>query len=244
MRHRVVVPLDRVAQRQQRIARGQRRGRCRSSGRRGRGPGRSARRHWRQSARRRCWPPAAGSPTGPPVRPAARGGAARSAASSRSLAKSPSARCAQAGMPRSTSRAISASICACDSRSPASSSRRASGVPAMSYQARMTKPPFIVTGRIGACGKMKRAPPTAARSSSCAMGTKSLPSAPRPCSTIRLAPGSSALCISMVSSVIGRLARAPVERRPAGALRACCACSAKRCRQTASATRPARPPRP
>ena len=44
----------------------------------------------------------------------------------------------EAGMPRSISRAIRASICACDWRSPVSSSRRTSSGPKMSYQARIT----------------------------------------------------------------------------------------------------------
>src|SRR6218665_665210 len=47
----------------------------------------------------------------------------------------------------------------------------------------------MVTGCIGALGKMKRTPPSALRSSSSQMGTKSLPSAPRPCSTMMLVCG-------------------------------------------------------
>src|SRR5690348_2991734 len=58
----------------------------------------------------------------------------------------------------------------------------------------------MVTGITGACGKMKRTGPTACSCSSLANGTKSLPSAPRPCSTMTVAVGSGAVSISMVSS--------------------------------------------
>ena len=51
----------------------------------------------------------------------------------------------------------------------------------MSYQARITWPLLIVTGRIGACGKMKRSARPSGSGSSRTMGTKSQPSAPRPC---------------------------------------------------------------
>ena len=59
----------------------------------------------------------------------------------------------------------------------------------MSYQARIAMPPLIVTGCTGACGKTKRTGPTASSSNASAMGTKSFPSAPRPCSTMTLAVG-------------------------------------------------------
>ena len=84
MRHRVLVPLDRVAERDQRVAR---LARARDRDHRiaaCRGRGRSACRGWRRGARPRPSPPAAGSPTGRPGRRAARRGAARSSASSRS----------------------------------------------------------------------------------------------------------------------------------------------------------------
>src|SRR6476661_8289190 len=53
---------------------------------------------------------------------------------------------------------------------------------------------------VRACGKMKRMPGRPARSSSRTMGTKSLPSAPRPCSqmteTSGLSPVSTVTCSS------------------------------------------------
>src|SRR5580765_5957432 len=69
----------------------------------------------------------------------------------------------------------------------------------MSYQARITYPPLIVTGCSGAWGNTKR---TARPSnpSSGTTGTKSLPSAPRPCIQITLEVGSGAVSISMVGS--------------------------------------------
>ena len=54
----------------------------------------------------------------------------------------------------------------------------------MSYQARMTYPLFTVTGRIGACGNTKRTGSESGKPSSPTIGTKSWPSAPRPCSRI------------------------------------------------------------
>ncbi|EXI76061.1 MAG: hypothetical protein AW07_00575 [Candidatus Accumulibacter sp. SK-11] len=61
------------------------------------------------------------------------------------------------GMPREFSRASRASICRADSRTCSPSSRPgAKSGETMSYQARITKPPLIVTGRMGACGKTKR----------------------------------------------------------------------------------------
>jgi hypothetical protein len=59
-------------------------------------------------------------------------------------------------MPRARSRAMSASMCACDARTPSASSRRSPPTPRTSYQARITAPWLIVTARIGACGKTKR----------------------------------------------------------------------------------------
>src|SRR5262245_52679512 len=57
----------------------------------------------------------------------------------------------------------------------------------------------MVTGRIGACGKTKR---TAAPSSSSSftIGTKSLPSAPRPCIQMTAAAGFLPVSSSMTSS--------------------------------------------
>src|SRR5436189_5943102 len=70
----------------------------------------------------------------------------------------------------------------------------------MSYHARMTKPLFQVTGRNGACGKMKRAGRLAGRRSSGTMGSKSWPSAPRPCSQMMLATGFLPVSISIGGS--------------------------------------------
>ncbi len=54
----------------------------------------------------------------------------------------------------------------------------------MSYQARITNPLFTVTGRSGACGNTKRTGSESGKPSSSTIGTKSWPSAPRPCSSI------------------------------------------------------------
>ena len=62
----------------------------------------------------------------------------------------------------------------------------------MSYQARMRMPPFSVTGRTGACGNTKRTDSGAGSCSAGTIGTKSLPSAPRPCSQITAAFAGSA----------------------------------------------------
>ena len=67
----------------------------------------------------------------------------------------------------------------------------------MSYQARMRMPWLIVTGRTGACGKMKRTAPGS--SSSGTIGSKSWPSAPRPCSQMTQAAGLGPVSISMAS---------------------------------------------
>src|SRR5690606_29168880 len=88
----------------------------------------------------------------------------------------------EAGTPRSPSRAIRASTWAMDSRTPASSARFSMLRSRMSYQARMGTPPLMVTGRTGACGKTKRRAGQPGRTSSGTMGSKSWPSAPRPCS--------------------------------------------------------------
>src|SRR5512142_995298 len=52
----------------------------------------------------------------------------------------------------------------------------------MSYHARIGKPLLIVTGRTGACGNTKRTDSVSGSRISSTIGTKSLPSAPRPCS--------------------------------------------------------------
>src|SRR5690606_6957237 len=70
----------------------------------------------------------------------------------------------------------------------------------MSYQARIGTPLLIVTGRTGACGKTNRIAGQSSRTSSGTSGTKSLPSAPRPCSQITAQRGSGPVSRSMVSS--------------------------------------------
>src|SRR5438105_8439660 len=96
----------------------------------------------------------------------------------------------EAAMPRAFSRAMSSPTAACDSRMPRSSGMRAMSPWVMSYQARITKPLLIVTGRIGACGKTNRRARPSGSGSSRTIGTKSQPSAPRPCSQMTLPAGS------------------------------------------------------
>jgi len=91
---------------------------------------------------------------------------------------------------------IMSSISFCEAFIPASSSRPPPNWK-MSYQARMRMPLLMVTGRIGACGKTKRT--GRGTSSSGTMGSKSCPSAPRPCSQITAAPGSGPVSISIAS---------------------------------------------
>src|SRR5882724_12154877 len=69
----------------------------------------------------------------------------------------------------------------------------------MSYQARITKPPLMVTGRIGACGNTKRMP-SGGSDSSRTIGTKSLPSAPSPCSQMTEWLGFGLVSISITCS--------------------------------------------
>ena len=101
-----------------------------------------------------------------------------------------------ASTPRFFSRAMSCSTCACDSRMPRSSGSRAMSFIAMSYQARICMPLLMVTARSGACGKMKRSASEAGSGSSRTMGTKSHPSAPRPCSQITVPAGSAPVASS------------------------------------------------
>ena len=70
----------------------------------------------------------------------------------------------------------------------------------MSYHARIGKPLLIVTGRTGACGNTKRSESDFGSRISSTIGTKSLPSAPRPCSQITDAFG----CAPVSSSMQGR----------------------------------------
>src|ERR1700733_15956384 len=69
----------------------------------------------------------------------------------------------------------------------------------MSYHARIAMPLLIVTGRTGALGKMKRGATLSGRRNSGTKGTKSVPSAPSPCSQMTLAVGGDAGVITMVS---------------------------------------------
>ena len=71
----------------------------------------------------------------------------------------------------------------------------------MSYQARMRMPWLMVTGRIGACGKTKR---TGFFSlSSGTIGSKSWPSAPRPCSQMIAASGLAPVSSWIASTLTG-----------------------------------------
>src|SRR5690554_156125 len=62
-----------------------------------------------------------------------------------------------------------------------SSTRRPRFISRMSYQAGITMPPLMVTGSRGAWGRMKRTLASAGSESAGTRGSKSLPSAPRPC---------------------------------------------------------------
>ena len=87
-----------------------------------------------------------------------------------------------AAMPRATCSSTSARATPADARTPSMSARRSSSGPAMSYHARISMPPLMVTGRTGAWGNTYRTPSSPPFSSSAATGSKSCPSAPRPCS--------------------------------------------------------------
>src|SRR5256884_1133810 len=106
----------------------------------------------------------------------------------------PASRTRAAGNPRAFSRAISASTRACDARIPAASSLPS---PTTSYQARITYPRLIVTGRIGAWGKTNRRASVSGSSSSATIGSKSWPSAPSPCIQMTDATG----CLPVSSSI-------------------------------------------
>src|SRR5262249_53944459 len=107
---------------------------------------------------------------------------------------------------------INSSVSFCEARRPASSS----GPPPncrMSYHARMRMPWLMVTGRIGACGKTKRT--GFASSSSGTIGSKSCPSAPRPCSQMTAVSGSGPVSIWMASMALEDTAE-PGRRKPGG----------------------------
>ena len=90
-------------------------------------------------------------------------------------------------MPSARSAAMSLPTTATDSRIPGSSARPSAVSVLMSYQARMRMPMLSVTGLTGACGNTKRRPGAGGSFSSGTIGTKSWPSAPRPCSQMTLA---------------------------------------------------------
>src|SRR5229473_7920483 len=115
--------------------------------------------------------------------------------------ENPASTSRSAFVPRFFSRAINASIKACEARTPRSSSRRIAPS-VMSYQARMRMPPLIVTGWIGACGKTKRIADGGSRIWG-TIGAKSLPSAPSPCSQMTLAAGFFPVSISIASRSSG-----------------------------------------
>src|SRR5690606_5831387 len=102
-------------------------------------------------------------------------------------------------MPRAISRSTRASRLPPAARIPASSMLRPPKS-RMSNQARMGMPPLIVTGRTGAFGKTKRTPGPASSPSIGTIGTKSLASAPRPCSQMTAAPGVPPTSSSTVSN--------------------------------------------
>src|SRR2546426_7022924 len=105
--------------------------------------------------------------------------------------------------PRALSRAISASIRASDARIPAASSPPS---PTTSYQARITYPRLIVTGRIGAWGKTNRTASVSGSSSSATIGSKSWPSAPSPCIQMTDAAGRGPVSISTASDALVTIA--------------------------------------
>ena len=96
----------------------------------------------------------------------------------------------------------------------------------MSYHARMGMPPLIVTGRTGACGNTKRTAGQPGRTSSGTTGTKSLPSAPRPCNQTTLQRGSGPVSRSMVSRSC--VMRSALPCRAGGGLPPACKCPGKR----------------
>lgn len=101
----------------------------------------------------------------------------------RTALENPASTMRDAGMPRSDCSAINCSTSRADARMPLSSSRCPSN-DTMSYQARIAMPLLIVTGRTGACGKTKRIAGLAGSARAGMTGSKSLPSAPSPCSQI------------------------------------------------------------
>src|SRR3546814_19857292 len=87
----------------------------------------------------------------------------------------------------------------------------------MSDHARIGPPLLIFTGPTGAGGKTKRIGGQSGRTSSGRIGTKSPPSAPRPCSQITLCCGDGPVSRSMVSSMAASGTAGHYARTPAGA---------------------------
>src|SRR5690625_3142208 len=85
-------------------------------------------------------------------------------------------------MPAASCSSSSASIAATEAAMPSASWLRSMSTPKISCQARMGRPPLIVPGRTGACGKIKRTARAEAAESCGTIGSKSWPSAPSPCS--------------------------------------------------------------
>src|SRR5258708_7248689 len=109
------------------------------------------------------------------------------------------------GIPRSPSRAISRRIFAAVSRKPVTSSAALRSNPLRSYQARMDMPGLKVPGSHGGLGNRNRQRRSPRWTISGTMGSKSCPSAPRPCRQITLAFGMTAVSTSMVSSMAGNV---------------------------------------
>ena len=80
------------------------------------------------------------------------------------------------------------------------------------YEVVTGMPMLMVTGRLGACGNTNRIRSAAGSPSSGTTGSKSWPSAPRPCNQITAASGDPAVSTSIVSGsgVTPALAAAPI----------------------------------
>src|SRR5882672_9436143 len=147
-----------------------------------------------------------------PARPSAKRGAVES--DTAAPCEKPARTTRRGGMPRSPSLAISCRTRASLARKPVTSSAALRSNPLRSYQARMGMPPLMLTGRTGALGKTNRQARSPRRTISGTMGSKSCPSAPRPCSQITAALGLAAVSTSMVSSIVDNV-QEPVRFRQA-----------------------------
>src|SRR5262245_10548951 len=83
----------------------------------------------------------------------------------------------------------------------------------MSYQARITKPLFQVTGRNGACGKMKRTGDAFGNCNCGTMDSKSCPSAPNPCNQTTAADGLGPVSTTTGASNVSNVIRGRHNRR-------------------------------